>query len=243
MRRHAVTMLAGAAALLCGPDAATAAEGAAPFAIDMPLRAEEAAHSALGLWPFGAHGADHAVDGHPGWDVEVVPGASARAAADGQVLSARDDSHSPGRFTVQLSHRSGTAFYRTVYTNLTDLAPAIREGALVLAGDPLGVVGVQQRKVGPREATWAAFHFQVDDFSQSSGITNLNAVGPEPWLSSAGRETFAAIWRTAAWAGELVEPFPANPRDAPFPQTRVWTRTAGDLAASLSFSRSDGAAT
>ncbi|MDP2391370.1 MAG: hypothetical protein Q8N52_13665, partial [Acidobacteriota bacterium] len=36
----------------------------------MPIDPSDVARAAFGLVPFGYHGADHAADGHPGWDVE-----------------------------------------------------------------------------------------------------------------------------------------------------------------------------
>src|SRR5689334_997482 len=49
------------------------------YCVDLPIAAEDTAFNAYGLWPFGVHGGSHAVDGHPGWDIEYRAGASARA--------------------------------------------------------------------------------------------------------------------------------------------------------------------
>ena len=84
----------------------------------MPIDAADVANTAFGLAPFGYHGADHAEDGHPGWDIEYRIGGIVRAAAAGTVQSVFPDPFTPGRFTVQLEHLVGTHHYRTVYTNL-----------------------------------------------------------------------------------------------------------------------------
>lgn len=84
----------------------------------MPIDPTDVATAAFGLAPFGYHGADHAADGHPGWDVEYRVGGLVRTAAAGTVQSVFPDPSTPGRSTVQLEHVVGTHFYRTVYTNL-----------------------------------------------------------------------------------------------------------------------------
>lgn len=80
-------------------------------------------------------------------------------------------------------------------------------------------------------------HFQFDDFTQSVGITNPSATNPEPFLSPSGRAVFDAIWKAAAYNGELCEPFAGNSRTSVFPLTRTWTRESGGLAARIDFTR------
>ena len=75
----------------------------------MPIDAGDLANTAFGLAPFGYHGADHAEDGHPGWDVEYRIGGIVRAAAAGTVQSVFPDPFTPGRFTVQIEHIVGTS--------------------------------------------------------------------------------------------------------------------------------------
>ena len=99
----------------------------------MPIDASDAATTAFGLAPFGYHGADHAADGHPGWDVEYRIGGIVRSAAAGTVQSVFADPSVPGRSTVQIEHVVGTHFYRTVYTNLATVSPGIAADAAVLA--------------------------------------------------------------------------------------------------------------
>ena len=49
----------------------------------------------LDVAPFGYHGADHAEDGHPGWDIEYRIGGIVRAAAAGTVQSVVPDPFTP----------------------------------------------------------------------------------------------------------------------------------------------------
>ena len=197
------------------------------FTIGMPVLAGETANTFLGLWPFGVHGAGHTYDGgHPGWDIEYVPGASARAAADGTVQSVRVDPEHGGRVTVQVQHAHGARRYRTVYTNLEN--PTVAPGDAVVAGQALGRVGSELGRVGSRQVPYHVSHFQLDDLGGGGdvpGISNPYAVSPEPYLSAAGRAIFDALWAVAAYDQELTEPFASSPRNAPnpFPIRRTWT--------------------
>lgn len=219
----------------------------ARFTVVLPVAADDAANDVFGLNPFGIHfggtgPGGHGLDGHPGWDVEYRVGASIRAAADGTVQSVFADSHTAGRFTVQIQHQAATGNYRTVYTNVTAVANAVAAGASVVRGQPIGTAGAQSQVVGTRQQTWAMTHFQVDDFSRAEGSTNPNAVNPEELLDAAGRDLFEAVWRSSAWAVELTEPFSGNPRDVTFPVRRTWTRESGaQLSARLDFIRADAA--
>ena len=212
---------------------------AATFAIAMPVALSDLGSAAYGLWPFGVHGSSHALDGHPGWDIEYRPGASVLAAATGTVQSVFADANGSGRSTVQISHVVGGRQYRTVYTNIGSVATRVTAGAGVSAGQPIGTAGTLTLTIGTRTVTFSMTHFQVDDFSQSAGSSNVNAVSPETVLDGAGRSIFDTIWRTAAYNQELAEPFPANPRDAVFPLTRTWTRQAGDGPVRIDFRRLD----
>ena len=113
----------------------------------MPIEPGDAANTVFGIAPFGYHGAEHAADGHPGWDIEYRIGGIVRAAAAGTVENVVPDSVTAGRFTVQIEHIVGTHHYRTSYTNLAsvnaDIAPAgsgARRPALGTAGT-LGTLG------------------------------------------------------------------------------------------------------
>src|SRR5688572_27577948 len=76
----APTAVAGPTPPVLVPSLPTAIPGV--LTIGMPIDAADVATTAFGLAPFGYHGADHAEDGHPGWDVEYRIGGVVRAAAD-----------------------------------------------------------------------------------------------------------------------------------------------------------------
>jgi hypothetical protein len=216
---------------------------ASSIAVAMPIDPADALSSFYGLGPFGYHGADHAEDGHPGWDVEYRLGASVRAAADGTVQSVFADAFNPAVTTVQLMHSGGTRGFRTVYTNLTNIPPGIAAGAPVQRGQPIGTAATITAMQGSGLHSYAITHFQLDDFSADAGLTNRNAVSPENFLTADGRVVFDRIWAAAAYVHELVEPHPTNPRDVTFPLTRVWTRESGSGPAAIAFTRQSGRAT
>lgn len=200
----------------------------------MPIAPGDQGSSAYGIWPFGVHGGGHAVDGHPGWDVEFRPGAAVLAAADGTVQNALPELSGGGRFTVRVNHMvAGRVAYATDYTNLASLAAGIMAGATVARGQALGVAGVQSQTIGTTPVTWAMTHFQMNDFSKNEGLTNPNAVSAEPFLSPAGLALFEAMWQTAAYQTEWCEPFHTNARAAGFPMARTWTAQPGAPAAFL----------
>jgi hypothetical protein len=202
--------------------------------IGMPIDAADVATTAFGLAPFGFHGADHAEDGHAGWDVEYRIGGMVRAAAAGSVQSVFADA---GRFTVQIEHIVGTHHYRTVYTNLASVNAEIAPGEVVRAAQPLGTAGTLGTLGTPGTLSYAMTHFQLDDFEFYRDVPNPNAVSPEPFLSADGRQLFDRIWTTAAYAQELVEPFITNARQLAFPASRTWTRAGGDGPAGIRFTR------
>lgn len=209
----------------------------------LPIAAGDTGGSVYGLAPFGIHfggggPGGHAFDGHPGWDVEYRIGASVLAAADGVVQSIVADIQTSGRSTVQIQHQVSGGNYRTVYTNIENVAGGISPGATVTRGQPIGRAGTQSQFIGSQSYTWAMTHFQVDDFSQNQGSTNPNAVNPESFLDASGRDLLDRLWRAAAYGEELTEPFTGNPRDVAFPLTRTWTRESGSLDERLDLTRS-----
>ncbi|MGQ0734775.1 MAG: M23 family metallopeptidase [Acidobacteriota bacterium] len=205
---------------------------AGTFSLDLPIAPADATNNAYGLWPFGVHGGDHALDGHPGWDVEYRPGANVLAAAEGTVMNAAPEPSGNGRFTVRIGHAvNGRNAYATDYVNVAALAPGIVAGAAVTRGQVIGPAGVQTQMIGTTLVTWAMIHFQMNDFSRNEGLTNTNAVSPELFLSGTARPLFDVIWRTAAYRAEWCEPFVANPRGQTFPLSRTWTLQSGSGAA------------
>lgn len=205
----------------------------------MPIDPSDVATGAFGLAPFGYHGADHAADGHPGWDIEYRIGGLVRAAAAGAVESVAPDPSAAGRSIVQLEHVVGTHFYRTTYTNLASVNPEVVAAATVRAGQSLGTAGTVSQMVGATLITYAMTHFQLDDFEYYRAIPDPNAVTPEPFLSADAKAFFDRTWRTAVTSAELLEPFASNPRGLRFPATRTWMRVSGDGPAGIRFSRTD----
>jgi hypothetical protein len=199
----------------------------------MPIDPGDSANTAFGITPFGYHGADHAADGHPGWDIEYRVGALVRAAAAGIVQSVSPDPSAPGRFTVQLEHDVSNHFYRTVYTNLATVAGDVAVNGTVRVGQTLGTPGT----FGTSGAL--GVHFQLDDFEYYRETPHPNAVSPEPFLTANARAVFDGLWSRAAYVQELVESFPTNPRTLSFPASRKWTRSGGDGAAGIRFIRAD----
>lgn len=199
------------------------------FCVALPIATGDTVFTAYGVWPFGVHGADHALDGHPGWDIEFRVGGQALAAEAGTVQSLFVDTAS-GTTTVQLSHARSGKNYRTVYTSITTLAAGVGVGAAVTRGQVLGVPRSQTRTIGTRSVTYAAIHFQFDDFSSTAGLTNVNAVSPEGHLLLESRPLFAAMWERTGYSQELCEPFVTNSRAAVYPVTRRWTNGAGASA-------------
>ncbi len=200
------------------------------FTIQMPIREADIGGSSMGLNSFGAHIGNHGIDGHPGWDVEYRIGASVYTAADGVVQSASTDND--GRSAVQVQHNQR---FRTNYVGLAELDPAMKVGTQVKAGQRMGVPAVNTQMVGTVTKTWAAFHFQLDDFTVNYGLSNGFAVSPEAHLDETGRAVFEKLWSQAAYTQEMCEPFPSNPRNVQFPLTRTWTRQSGGLSTRVDF--------
>jgi hypothetical protein len=202
----------------------------------MPIDSLDVANAAFGLIPFGYHGGGHTEDGHAGWDIEYRIGAPVRAAAAGTVVSVEPDVISLGRTAVVLEHVVGSHFYRTRYTNLTDVASdVVVEGAIV-AGQEIGTAGTITAAIGDASVTYAMTHFQLDDLEFHREIVDPKAVSPEPFLSAAARSLFDRMWNTAIYLQELVEPFATNPREAPI-TVRTWTRAGGNGPAGIRFTR------
>ena len=197
--------------------------------MDLPIAPGDSGTNAYGIWPFGVHGGSHAIDGHPGFDVEFRPGASVLAAADGTVQNVAADGAAAGRYVIRIDHAVGAIHYATDYTNISAIAPGVAAGQTIAKGSPLGTAGTQTQFIGSSLVTWAMTHFQVNDFSRNEGLSNPNAVSPESVLSTAGRATFETIWRTAAYQTEWCEPFASNSRLAGFPMLRTWTIQRGSL--------------
>jgi hypothetical protein len=233
----AATPVAGPTPPLVPPPLPTNVPGV--LSIQLPVASGESATTAFGLTPYGFHGADHAQNGHPGWDIEYRIGAAVRAAAAGTVDAVFPDPSFPDRSTVQLAHLVGEHHYRTVYTNLVSVPSSLAPGAAVTAGETLGFAGAVSTTVGNTPITYAMIHFQLDDLEYHREGPDPKAVSPEPFLSADGKALFDRIWPTAAFASELVEPYATNPRTLAFPASRTWTKAGGDGLAGFRFTRRD----
>lgn len=211
--------------------AAPAPEG---FLIELPVAVGDEAFQAFGVLPFGIHVSGHIEDGgHPGWDLELAPGASVRAAATGTVSFAAVNEPATGRIAVQLEHRAGARRFRTDYLNLVSVASGIVPGATVAVGQPLGVAGRQEITTGGTNVSYQMTHFQVDDLDApdpGTGISNHFARSPEAFLSPAALSRFDTLWARAAYTQELTESLPTQARaraGRPYPIRRVWVLQGG----------------
>ncbi|MBF0169531.1 MAG: peptidoglycan DD-metalloendopeptidase family protein [Nitrospinae bacterium] len=206
----------------------------------LPIAEGDSAQVAYGIWPFGVHGGGHAADGHPGIDVEFAIGASVRAGADGTIQSIFDDTETPGRHTIAISHNGGSL--RTDYTNVGTLFDGIVVGAAVVAGQPLGIAGAQTIWIGSAPVTFAMTHYQIDDFAVNDGLSNPFAVSPYDRLTPTAKSQFDSIWQGAAYRQELCEPYPGNDRGnvANPVLARTWTKSGGGGAAKILFTCDSG---
>src|SRR5687768_17474369 len=235
----ASTPIAAPSPPLAAPPLPTTVPGV--LSVAMPIDGLDVANAAFGLIPFGYHGGGHTEDGHAGWDIEYRIGAPVRAAAAGIVVSVEPDVISLGRTAVMLEHVVGSHFYRTRYTNLSDVASELVVEATIASGQPIGTAGTITATIGDAPITYAMTHFQLDDLEFHREIANPKAVSPEPFLSAAARPLFERMWQTAIYLQELAEPFATNPREAPI-TVRTWTRAGGNGPAGIRFTRR-GAAT
>ncbi len=203
------------------------AASAHPF-FELPIDPSDSANESFGVNPFGFHIADHGSDGHPGFDFEFKPGSKAYVPADGTVSTIMADSYDPTTSTIQLEHQFEGKNYRTVYTNIKSVDPAIVKGAAVKQGQVLGTPGTVSRYQGGRTVQYGMVHFQVDDFSANYGLTNPSAVSPEGYFTEGAKAKLKELWNKAAYEQEACEPFLTNPRgmtDNPT-ITRTWVSTS-----------------
>ena len=234
----APTAVAGPTPPLTAPPLPTTVPGV--LAVALPLDQADAANTVFGIRPFGYHGAEHAADGHTGWDIEYRIGGIVRAAAPGRIENVIENSQVPGRFAVQVEHVVGTHHYRTTYTNLAGVNSNIVVGESVVAGQPIGTAGTVAdfRTDPPRgPVSYAMTHFQLDDFEYYNEINSPNAVSPEPFLTASAKSLFNSLWPAAGFAEEVVEPYATTVRTLRFPASRTWTRAGGDGPPGIRFTR------
>ena len=234
----APTPVAGPTPPLVPPALPTTVPGV--LALALPLDQGDAANTVFGIRPFGYHGAEHAADGHTGWDIEYRIGGIVRAAAPGRIENVIENSQTPGRFAVQVEHVIGTHHYRTTYTNLAGVNSDIVVDASVITGQPIGIAGTVTdfRTDPPRgPVSYAMTHFQLDDFEYHREISSPNSVSPEPFLTAGAKALFNTLWPASAFAEETVEPYATSSRARAFPASRTWTRAGGDGPAGIRFTR------
>ncbi len=234
----APTPIAGPAPPVAAPPLPTTVPGV--LALALPRDQADAANAVFGVRPFGYHGAEHAADGHSGWDIEYRIGGLVRAAAPGRIENVIENPQTPGRFAVQVEHVVGTHYYRTTYTNLAGVNSDIVVDETVIAGQPIGAAGTVTdfRAEPPRgPVTYAMTHFQLDDFEYYREINSPNAVSPEPFLTASAKSLFNTLWPAAAFPEEGVEPYATSSRALTFPASRTWMRAGGDGPAGIRFTR------
>jgi hypothetical protein len=239
---------AGACSLEKSPTASTPIAGPTPsspvpslptnvpgvLAVSLPIDSADIVNTGFGIVPFGYHGADHARDGHAGWDIEYRLGGVVRAAAPGTILGVA--LQTTGRTVVTLEHLVGAHYYRTIYTGLLDVPPDIVVDQTVVTGQRLGIAGPAAAVAGVA-STDASIHFQLDDLEFHREGPEPKAVSPEPFLTAPARSLFERMWATARYHHELVEPLASNPRDLRFPASRIWTRAGGEGPAGIRVTR------
>ena len=233
----APTAIAAPAPPLVPPPLPTTVPGV--LAVALPLDQADAANTVFGIRPFGYHGAEHAADGHTGWDIEYRIGGIVRAAAAGRIENVIANP-AAGRFSVQIEHIIGTHHYRTTYTNLATVNSDIVVDESVITGQPIGTAGTLSdfRTDPPRgPVSYAMTHFQLDDFEYYREINSPNAVSPEPFLTASAKSLFNTLWPAAAFPEETVEPYATSARALTFPSSRTWMRAGGDGPAGIRFTR------
>ncbi len=205
------------------------------FAIELPVHPADAVHNAFGIWPFGVHGLSHDVSGHTGLDFECRPGATALAAADGEIETIAADPDFSSRRSVSILHTFGASVFRTVYRNLATVASNLQPGATVNSGQALGVVDTSG-------ATPAFLHLQLEltgpAVRDRSGCDSK--VNPAAYFSPSANADFALLWKSASYQQQLAEPFSSNLPAVTFPLARSWHRLGDGTPARIDFVRSSG---
>ncbi|HIG12101.1 MAG: M23 family metallopeptidase [bacterium] len=192
-----------------------------PLALGMPIAAGDSDLLVFGLWPFGVHGGGHP-EGHPGIDIEYKAGAQVLAACDGEVTSIAPNSHFSGRWDVILVPRPGIVVQ---YDHMGATAAGIAVGSVVVEGQALGWA--------PAPSPHRTVHLGLRAAGQP--------ISPVDYLSPSGAVIHSALWSTARYMEELVEPLSTNAIEVSFPLTASRSLVSGSLPARLEFTRSDAA--
>lgn len=206
--------------------------------LELPVAPGDSGYLAFGVAPFGYHVAEHRFDGHPGFDIEFIPGRKVHA-AHGGIVKYTTDPRDPLLKTVSIEFVDGGINYQTFYTNIADLEPGIVNGATVATGEVFGTPASVVRDMGNAGSfTYAMTHFQLADNRINYGLSNQSALSPENYFSNAARSALYEIWDKSQYHQMICEPFLSSARGAiPYPViTRRWKQSAGSsVAAEIEF--------
>ena len=213
-----------------------------PFAhaleLELPIALVDAGYLAYGVAPFGYHVAEHRYDGHPGIDIEFMPGRKVRAAHAG-AFRYTVDSHDPSLKTVTIEFQEEGINYQLFYTNIGSLEEGIDNGVEVASGQIFGTPGEVVRNLGSAGSfTYAMTHFQLADNRSSYGLSNFSAISPEPYFDAESRQVLAQIWEKSQYHQMICEPYFSTSRGvSPNPTIiRRWIAEAGSAATDIEFS-------
>lgn len=205
--------------------------------LELPIDLSDAGYLAYGVAPYGYHVAEHRYDGHPGIDIEFIPGRKVRA-AHGGIFRYTVDSHDPALKSVTIEFKDNGINYQTFYTNIATLEPGIDNGVSVATGQIFGTPGSIVRNLGSAGSfTYAMTHFQLADNRVSYGLSNFSAVSPEPYFSTSARTALAQIWQQSQYHQMICEPFFSSSRGVnPYPTIiRRWRPVAGTATIEIEF--------
>lgn len=205
--------------------------------LELPIAIEDVGYLAYGVAPYGYHVAEHRHDGHPGLDLEFIPGRKVRAAHGGS-LRYTTDVRDPTLKTVTIEFKNNGINYQTFYTNIASLEPDIDNNATVVTGQTFGTPAAVVRSLGSAGSiTYAMTHFQLADNRVSYGLSNASAISPEPYFSAIARQTLAAIWQKSQYSQMICEPYLSSARgDLPYPTiSRRWLRDSGNHGPVIEF--------
>lgn len=235
---HLVGRITKSVPVFCLVLLAIVVQTAQALELEMPIVIGDVGYLAFGVAPFGYHVAEHRYDGHPGFDIEFIPGRKVRA-AHGGTLRYTADIRDPSLKTVTIEFQDNGIYYQTFYTNIASLEPGIDSNVAVLTGQVFGVPASLVRDLGSAGSfTYAMTHFQLADNRVKYGLTNSSAISPEPFFSAKGKQILAEIWQHSQYHQMICEPFLSASRGvlANPVITRRWQRSTGSLDEIIEFS-------